>query len=390
MLRSPARRVLAVLALVLGGCASAPPPAPLPAASSFFRDDAFAPPKQPVSVADVFTLSPEMEAFVAGARAQSLRESDPRYVLIDMLYKKQRLAIDYEGSRTRTAAETYAARAGNCLSLVIMTSAVAKAMGVPVNYQRVLVDEAWSRSGTLYFASGHVNLVLDWAPSLSRFTRQMEPSLIVDFLPAEQLRGQRAQSIGERTILAMFTNNRAAEAMARGDPDDAYWWARESIVQDGSFLAGYNTLGVIYLRRGLAVEAERLFAEILRREPENAKVMGNQIHALRQQGRTEDADRLAMRLAVLEPVPPFHWFNAGLQAMREHDYQRARDLFAKEVRREAFYHEFHFWLAQAELGLGNLRGAQRHLEMARQNSTTASDHNLYAAKLDRLRALRSQ
>ena len=60
-----------------------------------------------------------------------------------MLYKRQKLGLEYDATSTRTASEAYAARAGNCLSLVIMTSAFAKALGLPVYYQRVFVDESW-------------------------------------------------------------------------------------------------------------------------------------------------------------------------------------------------------------------------------------------------------
>ena len=51
---------------------------------------------------------------------------------------------------TRNAAEAFAARSGNCLSLVIMTAAFAKELGLSVRYQNVFVDETWSRSGDFY------------------------------------------------------------------------------------------------------------------------------------------------------------------------------------------------------------------------------------------------
>jgi hypothetical protein len=61
-------------------------------------------------------------------------------------------------------------------------------------------------------------------------------------------------------------------------------------------------------------------------------------------------------------------------------------MFAKEVDRAAYYHEFQFWLALAYLGLGETEKARAHLAIAAENSTTRNDHDLYAAKLDRLRA----
>jgi hypothetical protein len=76
--------------------------------------------------------------------------------------------------------------------------------------------------------------------------------------------------------------------------------------------------------------------------------------------------------------------------MKVGDFKTARDLFAKEVDRAAYYHEFHFWLAIASARLGDLEQARRHLAIAVENSTTRSDHDLYAAKLDRLQAPRYQ
>jgi len=373
---------------LLAGCAS-PPPAP-PAAPALFNDQAFAPPTQRVSAADVFALSDAMQSFLSSDPASALSQPDPRRHLIDRLFGKRRLSLEYDSTSTRNAAEAFEQRAGNCLSLVIMTAAFAKHIGVPVQYQSVIVDEAWSRSGNLYFASGHVNLALGWSMTNSRFVRNFEPPLIVDFLPPEDLRGQRSRTISEKTVVAMFMNNRAAEAMVRAQLDDAYWWAREAIVQDPTFMAAYNTLGVVYLRHGELTQAQMLFEEVLRREPENTKVMGNLVHALKTQGRDAEADRLAERLARIEPFPPFHFFNAGLAAMREHDYRSARDLFTKELNREAYYHEFHFWLAQAQFALGNVKEARKHLELAKQSSTTVQDHDIYSAKLDRLRAYQAQ
>ena len=70
--------------------------------------------------------------------------------------------------------------------------------------------------------------------------------------------------------------------------------------------------------------------------------------------------------------------------MREGDFRQARALFAKEVDRAPYYHEFHFWLALALANLGESEGARRHLALALENSTTRRDHDIYAAKLQRI------
>ena len=76
-----------------------------------------------------------------------------------------------------------------------------------------------------------------------------------------------------------------------------------------------------------------------------------------------------------------------LAAMQEGDYKAAKDMFTKEVERAAYYHEFHYWLALAYVGLGEMESARKHMTIAIDNSTTSKDHQLYAAKLGRIQAM---
>ena len=79
-----------------------------------------------------------------------------------------------------------------------------------------------------------------------------------------------------------------------------------------------------------------------------------------------------------------------MKAMKDGDYKTAKALFAKEVDRDAYYHEFHFWLAAAYMGLGETKEARKHLAIAVETSSTRKEHELYAAKLDRINGGRVQ
>ena len=113
-----------------------------------------------VNASDVFALSPEMQRFLNVEIAPDLRNKGNRDGLIDAMYREGQLKIEYDSVMTRNAAQAFAARSGNCLSLVIMTAAFAKALGLPVQFQSVSVDETVSRSEDIYFFIGHVNLTL--------------------------------------------------------------------------------------------------------------------------------------------------------------------------------------------------------------------------------------
>lgn len=379
---------LALLSLLLAACAATPVARHEP---RFANDGMFAPPSERVDATQVFALSDEMRRYVAGNIAERARVKGRPVALIDALYARSELKLTYDSSVTRNAAEAFASRSGNCLSLVIMTAAFAKELGLGVRYQKVIVEDAVGRDGDIYMAIGHVNLTLaahktDESIGFRVGKRPPESeAMTVDFLPQDELRGMRAQGISEATVVAMYMNNRAVEALARSRVDDAYWWAREAIAQAPDYLPAYNTLGVVYQRHGHPREAEPVLRHVLEREPRNTQAMSNLVAVLAAMGRGEESQRLAATLGRIDPEPPFTWYLRGMAALREGDLGTARDAFTREVARAPDYHEFHFWLAVALLGLGERDEARTHLALAMENSTTRRDHDLYATKLGRLK-----
>lgn len=390
--RRPARRVLAAtlvaaFAVLASGCGSIPQPVEERIVQGLFDDASFGKPDMPIDPSTVFALDDGMRDYVMHHSPNSLRsDAVAREQLLGDLFTKGRLQLDYDAAQTRTASEAFEAKRGNCLSLVVLTGAMARELGLAVTYQSVDTEEIWSRTGDMYFLSGHVNVMLGHKPLHAMGRATIGESTVVDFLPRGSHDGRRTRAIDEKTVLAMYMNNRAAETMIDGHLDDAYWLAKEAIRLDPSFLSSYNTLGVIYLRHHDAVRAERVLRVMAEMQPRNPVVLGNLISALNQQGRGGETTEMQARLAKLEPAPPFQWFVQGQLAMAKGEWAEAKRLFQLELAREPDYHEFHFWLAQAEWRLGEYSDARKHLDLAMKNSNKRADHDLYAAKLDRLTA----
>ena len=373
--------------LCLVGCASAPPPPPRP--DHLLHDERFAAPTERIAAGDVFALNDAMRSYLRHDIGGQLRSKGPQRGLIEALYRPGQLKLEYDAAMTRNARQAFEARAGNCLSLVIMTAAFAKELGLGIQYQSAFLEETWSRNGNFYLRSGHVNLTLG-RRFIDAGTEKDSSTLTIDFLPAEDVRGLRTRVIEEETVVAMYMNNRAAEALLQGRLDDAYAWAREAIMQDPAFVSAYNTLGVIYLHHGDLPQADAVFAEVLEREPRNTRAMFNRAQVQTMLGHNDESGVLYRRLAELEPYPPFHFFNLGMAAMQREDYRAARDLFAREVQRAEYYHEFHYWLGVANYRIGDIAQARKHLSLAMENSTSRGDHDLYAAKLAWLKSFQHQ
>lgn len=372
--------VAAALALLVAGCATPPtePPKPPPA---LFEDAAFGTPTHAPDPASVFALSPAMKTYLERDIGGLIRTYGAQRALVDALHTKAQLRLEYDAELTRTAAEAFERRSGNCLSLVVMTAALAKQLQLPIAYQALVGHETWSRSGDLSFVNGHVNITVAkrLVDRIGAF--DSDTQMRIDFGTIPVGRGQALRLVSEATILSMFMNNRAAEYLVRGAIDDAYAHAREAVVQDPGYAGAYNTLGVIYQRRGLSAPAERAYREALVRDGDHKSALLNIARLLERQGRAAEAVPFQARLAQIERNPPFAHFDRGVTAAKAGDFRTARDELQQEMRRDPDYHEFHFWLAVSLYGLGEVEQARSHLNTAMKNSVTTRDRALYASKL---------
>ena len=368
----------------LAACASTPP---MPPADSLFHDELFEAPSAPIRPDDAMAVSAEMRRYLASKIKSGV---DRKQQLIDALYRKDELLLEYDAALTRTAAQAFDARSGNCLALVMMTAAFAKELGLSVRYQSVLGDDSWDRAGDIYVSVGHVNLTLSDRPPQAGLGLMDTGQLTIDFVPPRNAQTVRARVIQEHTVVAMYLNNRAVESLTRGELSDAYWWAREAIRKDPQLTSAYITLAVVYRNQRHPELAEQALARVAAREPGNTKAMSNRVLVLRDLGRQTEAEALQQQLLQLDPHPPFSYFHEGMAALRERRFEAAKKLFIKEIDRAPYHHEFQFWLAVTYLELHDPGRATTHLTRAMEVSTTRKDHDLYAAKLGRLKALGPQ
>mgnify|MGYP000497974584 CR=1 FL=1 len=373
------------LLVVLSGCAHVGQDA----ASSgrvapLLNDAAFAPPAARIDTDGLFTLSPEMRRHLNSAQFKALiRTRGQPLGLMHALYDPRDLQLDYDATHTGTAAETYAARKGNCLSLVIMTAAFARAMRMDVRFQEVPLEDTWSRERGLYLVSSHVNLSL--APKGQGTSYDSVGPLTIDFVKLPPNVSQRVRPIDEDGIVARYMNNRAAEELVQGRTSEAYWWARGALLKKPSLTAAYNTLGVIYQRSSQPRLAEQVFRAALEYEPDSLIMMQNLVPVLAANGKAAEATALAQQIARLNPAPPYHYFNQGMAAYRSGDFAQARTLFAREVERAPYNDEFHFWLGIANFEMGEMDSAATQLALARDNSVRSDARARYSAKLAHLR-----
>jgi Tfp pilus assembly protein PilF len=385
------QRLIAALGLLLAaglltGCAALAPPSPAP----LLHDALFDHPPRPAAADAVLALSPAMQAHVDALRAQVRRPADLPLALGASLYMPGGLRLDYDASSTRNAAEAFAARSGNCLSLAVMTTALARALGLEVSLQSVRSNDLFRREGDLTMRTGHVNLVLGeplrLQPSRGTSADLVQRQLVIDFLPQETALALPVEPITQAQLLAMFSNNRAVEALLAQAPAEAYAWVRESLRHDPGSAAAYTTLGVVYQRAGHLIEAAAAYEQVLALDDRQVAAMANLAQVRRAQGRDADARAWDARRVALEPHPPFHFLRLGQAALAAGDLALAQTYFQRELRRQPDAHEAWFGLARVHLAQGDGVQAEQALRRARDASATASEQARYAGKLDALKA----
>ncbi len=387
-------RALTGAALVLlTACAAVPPPAP----DALLDDALFDHPPRPAGADTVLALSPAMQAHLQALQARVPQRGDLPLALARSLYRTTTdsgptdggLRLDYDASITRNAAEAFAARRGNCLSLVVMTAAMADALGLEVGFRQVLGDDSFRSEGGLTLRSGHVHLLLQAPvrmPGWHQRSEIMRRALVIDFLPQETAAALPAEPISRERVLAMFMNNRAVESLLAGQAAQAYAWVREALRRDAAFAAAFNTLGVVYQRRGAQDAAAAAYERSLVLDGQQPGTMDNLAQVRRAQGRDAEARDWERRRAALEPWPPLHFLRAGQAALAAQDWSGARRLFERELRRQPDLAEAWFGLARARLALGERAQAEQALQRARAASVTPAEQARYAGKLDALRA----
>jgi hypothetical protein len=379
--------VLSALCLCLTACANRLPPQSVEASIALLADTKFQPPATAISAVDIFTLDVPMRQYLHQQLQLSSAHDNKRNVLVEALFNSGKLLLDYDSATTRNARETFHARAGNCLSLTVMAAALARELGLNVFFQQVNSDRLLSRQDDLQLSIGHVNLVIGERVATTRTRLGDNAMYTIDFMRYAENQLLSTKVISEQTIVAMFMNNRAVEMLAAGDINQAYWYAREAILQDADFVAAHITLGVIYRRHGQSLLAERVLMHVLREEPANTLAMSNLIMLLNADGRHAESNSWQQKLTAAQPVAPFYYLDLGKRALERGEYRAARDHFLRELNRGTggYNHEVHFWLANAFYRLGDYQQTKNHLDFAVDYSPTRQTRTLYSAKRDVLK-----
>ncbi len=293
--------------------------------------------------------------------------------LVSAVMNRDTFGLQYD-ERTRTASETFRARRGNCLSFSTMFVALARDVGLSVQFQEVDIPPDWTQDKETFVLNRHVNVRV-----------LMEPigSVVVDFNTADFRTSYDMRPISDDQALAHYYNNVGVERMLSGDQTGAMASFRAAIADhDPGFAAAWANLGTLYLRSGSPSWAEAAYLHALDADPDSLVVMSNLARLYDRQGDSDRADRYRRRVLRHRTHNPYYRYQLAREAFAEADYDGAIRHLRYAIQKKKNEEWFYSLLGECYERKGNRRAAERAFSRARTLAAAEASNRGFGASGD--------
>lgn len=326
--------------------------------------------------AELLAVPPQAHTFISQVKEASLLNETP-FVdeLIKALFSRQTMGINYYSDANFTVAETFTARQANCLSLTMMTYALAKEGGLEAQLNDVLVPEYWSRNQGNTLLNGHVNI------TLTDTNAEKTQYRVVDFDGEIKRQEFPYEKIGLNRFIAMFYNNKGAEAMVNGHSSLAFSYFAKALEEDHTFDIAWVNLGVLYRRNDMPQFAEEAYLRALALDSDSLTVRENLAILYRATGRTELAVQISNEVHQRRISNPYYHLILGDTAFEQGEYTLAQDYYKRAYRLDKNNHYVLFALGKIAFVDGEVDSAQSYLKRALSRAHLTYDKERYSSKL---------
>lgn len=282
---------------------------------------------------------------------------------------------------TRTAQETIDEAGGNCLSLTLLTTALANLADVEVSYDLLNSDPTFALDDDVLVTSDHMRAVLlsDWDTE-GEAIFSLRDRITVDFFDT---RGMAfLENVSPQYQLSLYYSNRAVETMLEGSDTQAFALAERSLQVDPTNDSALNTLAILHRRHGDVTTAESLYKfGLINTVRDSGVFFRNYLALLETQSRFEDLVQLKSAYSNKQKKHPLEWIRAGKKAHREGQFELAMRLYDRALELVPDLHGVHLLSAKAAVALGRTDVGKEQLRLAMAASNTDGQSRLYQRKL---------
>jgi len=364
----------------LQACALAPIVSVVPPEFSLRNDSLFGVQPQLISTADIHQLSRAQKSAFLRFFNDSVERKSPAHERVMHFMLKVLQDFEYQDA-TFTASETLARGQGNCLSLAILTTAIAKLVKVSVSYQLADSSPVYALDGSIVVKGVHIRTLLfdqGWRPGEDRLGSRLG-SVRIDYFPSGTQRFLR--DLTDQQYIARYYRNLAARSLVLRNYPEAYWLTVESMQLEPLSSDALNILAVIYRRAGHAEQAEAIFNYGNKVFPNDLSMLKNHRYLLARQNRRDEVAALSIQIAALNDPSPFYLYKTAYAFYENKNYREAIRIYKKAIAIAPYLHEARLGLSLSYYQLGDKRMAEKELQAAIERAHVPKTRSLYKAKL---------
>jgi len=335
---------------------------------------------------DIFYLDDEAKAFV---RDTTNTVGDPisqMETLVHTIFDRSKFNLLYDGTANTVANTTFKNRAANCLSMSIMTYALAQEAGFGVRFQEIDIPEYWTRRDGYSLLNGHINLRMLPRPNPNVYNFQSK-GYQVDFDPHSARQHFPKRLVSLQTVIAMFYNNKGADALLQNQYERAYAYFRQAIYTEPNFDSALINLGILYRLKGYYAQAEHIYDYALALNPDSLTAWENLAYLYTFTGRERRAAEIFAKVEHDRSQNPYYFVNLGEVEIEKENWQEALTYYKKALSFDRKKHEIYFGLARIYFELGEVERSEHYLQLAKENSKNSQDVARYQGKLNFLSSL---
>lgn len=384
-------RILLCLTLSLTGCAQQLAVTPQHAAIAKPAAVHLVAPQIPVQTFAAAAPVPQMQDLLA-LTAEQKRDflnyfHHPRYADQSSAYRlysymQNVLAVFQFSGSTTAASEVMRSGSANCVSLALLTKALADVAGINVRFRATYREPVIDIRGDLLLQATHVRSYLDSAVS--------DNSIQFRQLYIDYFRGPltyQGDFLSDARFKAMVYNNLAAEALLRGELNQAYALVQTSLQQDDQFIPAINLMAVLLRRQQHPELAQQWYQYGLAVAPQQLALLHNYQVLAAQLGNQPLIRQLEQQLAQADSDDPFELYIQAVQAEQAGRDALAISFYQRLQKKVPYLLQANQALVRHYLKHHQYQAARQLLEEALEYSYEPEKRSLLQHKLAVLRTM---
>jgi Flp pilus assembly protein TadD len=261
---------------------------------------------------------------------------------------------------TRTAAATFSARNGNCLSFTSMFVAMAREVGLRASYQQIDVPPDWEQRGDTFVLNRHINVLVEMGPGSQK---------AVDFNIDDFKTSYARHKVSDRRAEAHYHSNLGVERMQAGDLRLAFAHLRRGLEIDERFSPLWTNLGTLYLRASAPLHAEHSYLQALEHDRSDMVAMSNLARLYQGRGDVERATHYQRLVRIHRERNPYYRYQMARSAFFALDYPAVLRHLGYALRKKPEEDAFYFLRGLVHLQMGD--GAKARSDMQKAESIAA-------------------